>query len=243
MILAAFGVFLLAYYALSSFHASQGTPMLATSNTTSLEQDGYQVFQTTAADTNTDTLQTALQSLPPGYELLDYTYTIRGTSLTTWHRDVTSGQRYHGARYPTYTAIQYWSMGPTLSVVPGSHRTWPFAFGEARTLVTMEPGTLVLFNADLLHAGAPNPVGAARHAVQYKIVHREDRATGCFHHLEGVRTTKTGDAEPSPQMRWLSWVFAWVSSTVGESFQQRYVGDSSWMGAIQNLFPRFYNNL
>ena len=224
----------LAYYCLSSYEASKGVPTRAVPGITSLDDDGYLVLPRGA---------NVLQSLPDGYEFLDYVYTIRGTSLTTWHRDVTSGQHYHDANYPTYTAIQYWSTGPCLSVVPGSHRTWPFAFGEARTLVTTEPGTTILFNADLLHAGAPNAVGEARHAVQYKIVHREDRATGNFRHLEGIYTTKQSDGDPAPWMRWVSWTFAWFGSTLGAPFQQRYAGGNSWIGAIQNLFPRFYNNL
>ena len=131
-----------------------------------------------------------------------------------------------------------------LSVAPGSHRTWPFAFEKPVTLVIEQPGTVVLFDADLLHAGAP-PVdsGTSKQAVQYKIVHRDDRATGNFRHLEGVRATATEatTATPAPWMRWLSWQFAWIGSTVGAAFQQRK--ESGWTGAIQELFPQFYNNL
>lgn len=227
---------------LFSYRDSIGQSVPAHPYSTSLEKEGYVVLPPGTP---------LLQTLPPGYELLDYEYTIRGTSLTTWHRDVTSGRRYHGARYPTYTAIRYDSPGPMLSVVPGSHQTWPFAWEEARTLVIEKPGTIVLFDADLLHAGAPSADAVAsrqavasppprKQATQYKIVHHEDRATGNFQHLEGVRATST-EATPSACMRWLSWTFAWVSSTVGAAFQQRK--ESGWMGAIQELFPQFYNNL
>ena len=62
-----------------------------------LYKDGFTAFESHPDHLVFDTLV----QLPKGYVFLDYSYTIRGDSLVTWHRDVTSGQTYHGTTFPT----------------------------------------------------------------------------------------------------------------------------------------------
>jgi hypothetical protein len=203
----------------------------------SLREDGYVVFRAQPHDLVFQTLSL----LPRGYVFLDYSYTIVGDSLVTWHRDVTSGQAYHGAAHPTYTLIHYFCDGDLLSVSPGSHLTLPFSFGAPRTIVGWN-GTAVLFNADLLHAGAPNRIGKARYAIQYKIAHRDDLAA--LGHLSDIHAVKRGEGGYSfvdAFRRWYSWKFAWISNTVLYPFMQRR--HDGWRGALQRLVNMdFYNN-
>jgi hypothetical protein len=174
---------------------------------TDLSNDGYAVFNTAA----TEFRSRVLDRLPPGYEFLNYEYTIRGTSLSTWHRDVTSGQTYHNTVHPTYTVIRYEYDGDFLTVIPMSHSTYPFSIGRTQ-MINGTAGTTVLFNADLLHAGAPNRVGAARLARQYKVVHHDDRPL--LAHLEGIAACKDGEGGEMTNTDWakriLSWQWAWL---------------------------------
>jgi hypothetical protein len=173
---------------------------------TDLSNDGYAVFHTDA----TEIRSSVLDRLPPGYEFLNYEYTIRGTSLSTWHRDVTSGQTYHDTTHPTYTVIRYEYDGDFLTVIPQSHSTYPFSIARTQ-MINGTAGTTILFNADLLHAGAPNRVGAARLARQYKVVHRDDRSR--LAHLEDVNLCKDGGGGEMTPLDWakriMSWQWAW----------------------------------
>ena len=202
-----------------------------------LFKDGFTSFESRPSDL----IQETLERLPQGYIFLDYSYSIKGDSLVTWHRDVTSGQSYHGTLFPTYTLIHYLCDGDLLTVSPGSHLTLPFSFGQTFILNGWN-GTAVLFNADLLHAGAPNRIGAARHAVQYKLAHRSDlpRLT----HLDGVHATKIGNGGYSyldAFRRWYSWKFAWISNTVLYPLMQRRLGGI--LGIMQRIINLdFYNN-
>jgi len=212
---------------------------------TTLEADGFVVFHflsgSLSGSPQASLQQATLQRLPPDYEFLDYEYTIRGTSLSTWHRDVTSGQSYHQTKYPTYTAIHYLYDGAHLSVAPGSHRTFPFTWTGPKHIDGAN-GTVVLFNADLLHAGRPNRIGAARHAVQYKIAHSYDLAA--LRHLDRTIITKIGDPDDDIPF-WvhkMSFHWSWLTSTVLASLLQQRYAAGSFAGALQSLIPiQFYN--
>ena len=149
-----------------------------------LERDGFVIL-------DKPTKKQVLQKLPPGYEFLDYKYTIEGCTLSTFHRDVTSSQTAFNTKYPVYTFITYDHDGATLSACPGSHATTPFLFSRPVVL----DAKAVLFNCELVHSGALNPDMKPRHAVQYKIAHREDVEK--LKHLRGIRTVKRGECKPS----------------------------------------------
>ncbi len=67
-----------------------------------------------------------LQKLPKDYAFIDYSYTIKNTSLSYFHRDVTSSQIIYKSTHPIYTVIIYKNDGELLSICPGSHSTYPF---------------------------------------------------------------------------------------------------------------------
>lgn len=203
-----------------------------------LRSDGFMIWNGSDRDV-------ARMILGGDYVFLDYTYTIRGCALTTWHRDVTSGQRSWNTTHPTYTLIHYKSTGNLLSMVPGSH-LGVMAFQKPVDIVSEVPNTMVLFNADMLHAGMPNVAGDARHAVQYKLAHRDDVAR--LGHLDGVDTVKDGRGHPTVNpwlvstLRFLSFHGAFVSHQFGKRFMMRAYDDgfANW---VQRWLPvRFYNN-
>ena len=132
------------------------------------------------------TKEDVLERLPPGYQFLDYIYTIDGCTLSTFHRDVTSSQYVFKTKHPVYTFITYEYNGPALSVCPGSHRTVPLLISRPMTVNSNS----VLFNCDVVHAGSLNPEKKPRKAVQYKIAHRDDVEK--LKHLHGVHKIKYG---------------------------------------------------
>ena len=176
------------------------------------------------------------------YVFLDYTYTIQGTALPTFHRDVTSGQRYCGTQYPTYTAIQYDFDGDFLAVCPNSHTHYPFTLTRPH-IISGKKSTIVLFNADLLHAGMPNTVGDRRIAHQYKLVHKDD--VHRMSHLQGIAMTK----KETPLNPWITWILRecsfhgafFVSLFLPSCLQKRHT--SGLYFYLQQLSPlSFYNN-
>ena len=151
-----------------------------------------------------------LKNLPEGYEFLDYTYTINGCTLSTFHRDVTSSQYEFKTKHPVYTFITYKYEGPSLTVCPGSHLTVPMLYSRP---VTVNSNS-VLFNCDLVHAGSMNLDKKPRNAVQYKIAHRDDIEK--INHLKGIRKEKNSDCNKRNNValdivyRKLSLIFSYI---------------------------------
>ena len=73
---------------------------------------------------------------------MDYYYYIKGCSLSTFHRDVMSGQKYFNTKHPTYTVIIMNMMA---------------IFYQ-----------FVLFNADMLHCGTINKISNNRKVLHFK---------------------------------------------------------------------------
>jgi len=204
----------------------------------SLDKHGYMVLPSTNINAVLDKINN------PDYVFLDYKYTIQGTALPTFHRDVTSGQRYCGTKYPTYTAIQYDFDGDFLSICPNSHTHYPFTLSSPHN-ISGTKSTVILFNADMLHAGMPNKVGANRVAHQYKIVHKED--VQYMEHIQGIQVTKNTTEKINPFYAWFlrqcsfhGAVF--VSIMLPSCLKKRH--SSGLIHYVQNLVPlSFYNNV
>ncbi len=182
-----------------------------------------------------------LTLLPKDYEFLDYRYSIKGCSLSSYHRDVTSSPYEFDTQHPVYTLIAYHSAGRLLGVVPGSHRTVPFTWGRPQT-IGGESGTAVLFNSDVLHAGAMSS-DANRHAEQFKIAHKDDVQR--FDSLQGVDTevsNKSRIGRPYEYAcRKISLLFPWFFNHVMTRYLQQNDG-STFNRFLLFVFGRsFYN--
>jgi len=157
-----------------------------------------------------------------GYTILDYSYEIRGETLATYHRDVTSSPYVLGTRFPVFTLIQYGFPGPHLAVCPGSHKTTPWLTSSPRVF-TGRAGQWYLFHCDLVHAGALAPFATSRQGDvrvvrQYKVAHSDDAASPRFAHLRGSHTKRE-----MPERRW---------HTVGAGEAvARWLRAASWLGA------------
>jgi len=205
-----------------------------------LFENGYEVIEEAE-----DIKQSVNTVLGENYTFLDYKYTINGTVLPTFHRDVTSGQLYCGTTYPTYTAIQYDFNGDFLTVCPNSHLQYPFALTRPRN-ISGKKNTIVLFNSNVLHAGMPNKVGSRRIAYQYKIVHKDDLKY--MNHLQGINITK--DKDSGTINPWYIWFLRqcsyhtafYVSILLPSCLKRRHT--TGILYHIQNLVPlSFYNNV
>jgi hypothetical protein len=187
--------------------------------------------------------QDILQTLPKGYTFLDYIYKIDNTSLSSFHRDVTSSQHIYKTKYPVYTAILYKYDGEHLSVCPRSNKTYPFVFSTIVN-VSGKAGTVFLFDSDLLHAGMKNGC-KKREVIQYKICHKED--VSLLPHLHKIRahkrdacTINIGDN----LIRKSSYYFQLPINTVLYPLMIKRESDESIIGTIQSYLPlQFYNNV
>jgi hypothetical protein len=185
-----------------------------------------------------------LSKLPSGYKFLDYYYYIKGCSLSTHHRDVTSGQHYFNTIHPTYTAIIYEYNGDFLSITPNSHNQFPFIWSRS-TNISGEKNTCVLFNADMLHCGMINKVGNKRKVIQFKIVHEDDLDK--LRELNNVRVEKVGECNVSRPnelgLRFVSYHFAWFVNSVLTPLLQKHKKDGIGR-VLQSIIPiSFYNNI
>ena len=148
-----------------------------------IEKDGFVVI------TNPFNKQEVLKHLPEGYIFIDYIYEIKGCSISTFHRDITSSKYIFNTTYPVYTYIIYHNTGKLLSIAPNSHLSTPFLWNRVYTIRGFG-NTGVLFDSDLIHAGYFNEFGDNRHALQYKICHRDDLYK--LNYLIGTNKIKIG---------------------------------------------------
>lgn len=114
--------------------------------------------------------------LPEEYVLIDYTYVIENSSIHTFHRDYTSSKNYNNLKYSSYTMILYLDDSDTgLNIIPGSHKdnSCIYFYNRAKKLHFI-PGTAVIFDADILHAGSIVDSEVKRRCIQFKIIHKDD---------------------------------------------------------------------
>jgi len=146
------------------------------SNCRTINKDGYIVI-------NNANKKNILKYLPPDYMFIDYRYEIKGCTLSTFHCDVTSSKYIYKTKHPVYTLIIYKNDGPLLSVCPNSHKTVPFVWNKP-VIIYGKKNTGILFNSDLIHAGAINNLEDKRNLIQYKICHKSD--LNKLSHLIGI---------------------------------------------------------
>ena len=217
---------------------------------TTLENEGYIQWQSqhpldkmSPSQIKNTITPDVLNKLPEGYVFLDYIYYIKGCSLSTFHRDVTSGQKYYNTIHPTYTAIVYLYDGDFLSICPESHKQYPFTWSRPVN-INGEKNKIILFNADALHSGIINKIGYNRRVAQYKVVHQDDIPK--VEHLNKINVIKEGECNINywleTILRFLSYHFSFILHTFLYPFMQKK-HDNQIIAFIQDWFPlKFYNN-
>ena len=186
----------------------------------------------------------SLKKLPKDYIFLEYSYYIQGCSLSTFHRDVTSGQTTFNTKYPTYTAIIYEYDGDFLSICKNSHKTYPFTFSLPLN-ISGNKNTLIIFNSDMLHAGIINKIGNNRKALQFKVVHKYDYNK--LKHLNDINVNKIGECNlyyiNEYILRKLSYYFSFLINTLFKTFLINKKKEGI-ISKIQDKAPiKFYNNI
>ena len=188
--------------------------------------------------------QCVLERLPQNYVFLDYYYYIKGCSLSTYHRDVTSGMLYKNTKYPTYTVIMYEYDGDFISLCPNSHLQYPFILSRPVNIKGTK-NTIVIFNSDILHCGIINNIGEKRKVLQFKVVHKEDYNK--FTELNKIAVNKEVKNEISLVnqhiLKLLSFHFAWAINNIAYPLMMKKE-EKGIIKNIQNLIPlTFYNNI
>jgi hypothetical protein len=215
--------------------------------TRTIEEDGYSVFQCSDHnDINNEPsehlIKITLDKLPEGYEFMDYSYRIKSSGASMFHRDVTSSQNIYDTEHPVYTLILYKHDGCLLSLCPGSNFTYPFVYSKIVN-INGEAGTCILFHSDVLHAGCFNQC-AQRNVIQYKIAHRSD--FDALTHLDGVNVEETeGSCENNIYnhlLRKCSYFFELPINTIFHPFMQKQQEDGFIKDMQKYSSLRFYNN-
>lgn len=145
----------------------------------SLKYNGFQVLHLDCGSLSLDRQalieqikQKCLEVLPPGYvNIEENTKFVEGVYARTFHRDV--GMFSLETSYPVFKALMYMNDGPLLSVIPGSHLKSDV---EAKNvyLISSTAGTIILNNADVVHAGAINTLGKDRQLIGLTFSHHDD---------------------------------------------------------------------
>jgi ectoine hydroxylase-related dioxygenase (phytanoyl-CoA dioxygenase family) len=216
--------------------------------TRTLEIDGFCVLYDPLYNKNSqlypckELQKDILHQLPKEYVFIDYVYKINNVALSTFHRDVTSSQHNYNTTYPVYTVILYKYTGDLLSVCPRSHKNYPFAWSSIYN-ISGKPGTVFLFDCDLLHAGQTNKC-KDREVLQYKLCHKDDLQK--LNHLQGIHTEKTDICVLSYYneiMRKLSYYFEFPINYLFYPLMIKREDTNNILGAIQTLIPlSYYNN-
>ncbi len=198
-----------------------------------------------------------LNVLPKNYLFIDYTYTIKNSALSTFHRDVTSSQKIYHTKYPVYTAILYKTGGELLSVVPNSEKQYPFAFNFINN-ISGKAGSAVLFDSDVLHCGISNGC-KYREVIQYKLCHKDDLEL--LSHLQGIHKVKNNSLCSKEKnendeknekdydkikiwlARKLSYLFQLPINFLFYPFMTKKYDSNTFYGKMQEYIPlTFYNN-
>jgi hypothetical protein len=217
-------------------------------NTRTIDNDGFCIlYQPLFADKSIDKpcyelKQAVLNNLPPGYLFIDYVYKIDNTTLSTFHRDVTSSKHLLKTKHTVFTLILYKYDGELLSVCPGSNNTYPFVWSRILNLYG-KTGTAVLFDSELLHAGRTNHC-KNRKVIQYKLCHKDDLKR--LDSLQGVSIEKDEVCEItffSIVRRKLSYFLEMPFHYFAYKFMMKKEESNTLIGCIQNNIPiQFYNN-
>lgn len=211
-----------------------------------LKTDGIHIFHDPVYSSTIDIpcyeLKRDVLSMLPDYTFIDYVYKINNTSLSTFHRDVTSSQKIFHTKHPVYTLILYKYSGELLSLCPGSHHSYPFVWSRIVN-VTGDSGTAFLFNSDVLHAGRTNHC-KERKVIQYKLCHKDD--VHRLKNLNGIfveKTEKCVDDTWTNIKRKVSYFLEMPINTIAYPLMIKRENENSLVGKIQSLIPlQFYNN-
>jgi len=110
------------------------------------------------------------------YKLIDYIYVIENSSIHTYHRDYTSSKNYNNLTYPSYTMILYLdNFNSGLHVIPKSHldNSFMYLFDYSKK-INVKIGSVIIFDANLLHCGDLYNNDNNRKCIQFKIIHKDD---------------------------------------------------------------------
>ncbi len=208
-----------------------------------IKNDGFCVLYNDNYNYNDELLKNdILNMLPDNYQFINYEYKILNGSLYTFHRDVTSSENIYKTKYNVYTAIIYQYDGDLISLCPNSNKSYPFV--NSRIInINGKSGTVVIFNCDILHAGAITD--SKRKVIQYKLCHNDDMKK--LNHLNNVKTIKNGNYKKSIihyPIRKLSYYFQFPINYILYPLMIKRENDNTVIGKIQKYIPLdYYNNI
>jgi len=126
---------------------------------------------------NTKLLNILKNKTGEGYVFHDYIFIIKKSAIHTCHRD-SNGDMFNDILNPSYTMILFLEdMDKCLGVIPSSHKdkhSFEYNFTNKVKQVLCKKGDILLFNANIIHAGSLNEGKPDALRIQMKFSHKDD---------------------------------------------------------------------
>lgn len=126
---------------------------------------------------NVKLLDTLKKKTGEGYVFHDYIFVIKKSAIHTCHRD-SNGDMFNDILNPSYTMILFLEdMDKCLGVIPSSHKdkhSFEYNFTNKVKQVLCKKGDILLFNANIIHAGSLNEGKPDALRIQMKFSHKDD---------------------------------------------------------------------
>ena len=122
-------------------------------------------------------MQQYIPSSPTEYEYQDYILLLNKSQIHTCHRDY-NGDLYNKLKHPSFTFLIFLhEMNSCLDVIEKSHKSFRYApyITDISKHILCEPGDILLFNSNLVHAGSIINKLENNPRIQMKICHKDDR--------------------------------------------------------------------
>jgi hypothetical protein len=113
-------------------------------------------------------------TLSDDYIIMDYIMFLSNSVLHTCHRD-NNGSRFNDIEHKSYTMIIYVDdMDRCLDVIPRSHNHLGWYKTDTTKSFMCKPGSIILFDSDLIHSGSLNEDTTNNRRIQMKVCHKDD---------------------------------------------------------------------
>jgi len=184
------------------------------------------------------------------YQLQDYIWIIKKSSVHTCHRDNNGDFFNDGQQFPSYTMLIYLEdMDKCLGVIPNSHKnlnSYNINLTDKVENLLCSKGDIIIFNANLIHVGTINDKNDNLR-IQMKITHKNDiKVISYYENFNKVLNTE--NTLPKGLIRFqknMSCMFPYISNlTQSENINSSRGSDNgAKIGIFQKMFSYiFYGN-
>ena len=152
------------------------------------------------------------------YVFADYSFILKKSQLSSCHRDDNGTMINKDSQYPSYTIIVFLkSMENCLKVIDKSHtKQEGFYFTQPPEDIKCTPGQMIIFDSNLVHAGAFNKnINNTR--IQMKLVHHNDIEN--HPELKNFHKELKNDNKPTHFAKMIDQPISCIAPVIADSFR------------------------